>query len=507
MTNTATDNKTLFVIKNVDAKLSVKEVAAHLNLAPEALTLDSHLNFGKTVAYQASVASVDEAMAVFTKHNFTCMGDKEIQMEFRPRLIYNRIPELEIVTKEPVRLKSVYEAFQKCGQVVSVFTNYHGRRQEQLYSVFFTTKNGARNGHRAVGEKHITRIGSQTVKVNGTRNIQPMEPDFWVSPLMLKPLPKAKGNLIGVPSNSPLMTTTSRTTGSKAITPSPLQVVKASFKLSAPPTEMVSFGSRPQDRRRSTSSSVPAKRQHHLSKVDQTNYSSAQEQRAHINLRNFKAVNPSHISHPGELEGQHRYEHRGSQNGTRDDWYSTAFICYESLYNQSSMSDAGSLSMSTLTWGSQLDISTFQLHYGSVFKPNDSNHEIPVASSMTVEMRQYGDKESAAEVLAIRNEGQLPLIARAMKEGANVSSRGKIMSMKALESGHLITSAVINNRQNKGLFIWDMERESEDAKIAVAKLSSDQSGATWIDAKGMDVCSVGKRSFRMVKDAIFENAL
>ena len=31
---------------------------------------------------------------------------------------------------------------------------------------------------------------------------------------------------------------------------------------------------------------------------------------------------------------------------------------------------------------------------------------------MTVEMRQYGDKESAAEVLAIRNDGYLPSTAK-----------------------------------------------------------------------------------------------
>jgi hypothetical protein len=44
--------------------------------------------------------------------------------------------------------------------------------------------------------------------------------------------------------------------------------------------------------------------------------------------------------------------------------------------------------------------------------PNNEDREMQVASSMTVEMRQYGDKESAAEVLAIRNEGRLPLIAK-----------------------------------------------------------------------------------------------
>ncbi|KAG0276868.1 hypothetical protein BGZ95_006911 [Linnemannia exigua] len=215
-----------------------------------------------------------------------------------------------------------------------------------------------------------------------------MEPDFWQPPSKLKkPIPKVKGNLIGVPSNSPSIPTISKATSA----PNPLQAVKASFKIATPPMEVASSSSRPHDRRLSTSSSVPTKRQHHLSKVDQTVYSSAKEQRAHINLRNSKAVNPTHVSHPGELEGRRRYDDRKSQSGTRDDWYNTAFICYETL---------------------------------------------------------------------------------------------------ALESGHLITSATINNLKNKGLFIWDMKGKSEDAKIALVKLSSEQSGAPWIDAKGMDVCSV-----------------
>lgn len=111
-------------------------------------------------------------------------------------------------------------------------------------------------------------------------------------------------------------------------------------------------------------STVPAKRQHYLSKVDNTNYSSAKEQRAHIDLRKNRPIPSFHISHPGNLPGRNYYEDNASQSGTRQDWYSTAFICYESLYNQSSISDEGSLSMSTVAWGSQLDISTFQLHYG-----------------------------------------------------------------------------------------------------------------------------------------------
>ncbi|KAG0373692.1 hypothetical protein BGX24_011354 [Mortierella sp. AD032] len=66
MANTVSDNTTLFLIRNVDAKLSIKEVATHLGLAPEALKLESLVQIGQTVTYQASVESVDEAMTVFT---------------------------------------------------------------------------------------------------------------------------------------------------------------------------------------------------------------------------------------------------------------------------------------------------------------------------------------------------------------------------------------------------------------------------------------------------------
>lgn len=59
-----------------------------------------------------------------------------------------------------------------------------------------------------------------------------------------------------------------------------------------------------------------------------------------------------------------------------------------------------------------IDALLYYIFLGSLFVPNGKREEIPVASSMTVEMRQYGDKESAAEVLAIRNDGYLPSTAK-----------------------------------------------------------------------------------------------
>lgn len=45
---------------------------------------------------------------------------------------------------------------------------------------------------------------------------------------------------------------------------------------------------------------------------------------------------------------------------------------------------------------------------GSTWTPHGERASLPVASCLTVEMRQYGDKDSAAEVLSIRNNDRLP---------------------------------------------------------------------------------------------------
>ncbi|KAG0310904.1 hypothetical protein BGZ97_012244 [Linnemannia gamsii] len=118
MTSTASDNKTLFVVKNVDSKFTKKDVAAHLGVVGDTLSQEQNSS-DQTFAYQASVGSLDEAMTIFTKHNFTMLGDHEIFLEFRPGHIYNRIPELELTTKNKVPPKAFYSAFMRYGQVVS----------------------------------------------------------------------------------------------------------------------------------------------------------------------------------------------------------------------------------------------------------------------------------------------------------------------------------------------------------------------------------------------------
>ncbi|KAG0363435.1 Histone-binding protein rbbp4 [Podila minutissima] len=136
------------------------------------------------------------------------------------------------------------------------------------------------------------------------------------------------------------------------------------------------------------------------------------------------------------------------------DWCNSAFVAYETLYNMSARSAQGKVSISTMAWGSQLDISTFRMHYGSRFNSFEQRSSIPVVSSSIVEMRQYGDKDSAAEVLSIRHNGRVNDNSDAITEGINMTAKGTILSMNL------------------------------EAK--------EQQGNLWMDVKRMDVCSVDR---------------
>ncbi|KAG0225148.1 hypothetical protein BGX31_007758 [Mortierella sp. GBA43] len=103
-------------------------------------------------------------------------------------------------------------------------------------------------------------------------------------------------------------------------------------------------------------------------------------------------------------------------------------------------------------------------------------------------MRQYGDKESAAEVLTIRNNGRLSEASHAMEEGININCLGHILSMKCLESGHLVTSSLSNNEHS--LNVWDMSKGREQAMVPVARLNINPKSKLWFDVAGMDICSV-----------------
>ncbi|KAF9906048.1 hypothetical protein BX616_000822, partial [Lobosporangium transversale] len=132
--------------------------------------------------------------------------------------------------------------------------------------------------------------------------------------------------------------------------------------------------------------------------------------------------------HPGELKVTHVKPDLFS--GSFTSWCESAYISYETLYNLSTASEQGNLAISTLAWSTQLDISTARLHYGSMFWTSKSPNPVPVLSSLTVQMREYGDKESAAQVLAIRHSGQLPESRDTLVEGINVTGKGPIMAMK-----------------------------------------------------------------------------
>ncbi|KAI8601388.1 WD40-repeat-containing domain protein [Dissophora ornata] len=213
-----------------------------------------------------------------------------------------------------------------------------------------------------------------------------------------------------------------------------------------------------------------------------------------------------HTLHPGEIRSKSlpSYLYRTGERtegfeSNRSEWCDTAFLCYETLYSLSSKSPQGLVSISTLAWGSQLDISTFRLHYGSTFTPLGSRRAYPVASCLTVEMRQYGDKDSAAEVLSIRNNGHLTESFDTLAEGMNVTGRGNIMAMKCLESGHLVTSSTTVNGGST-LHVWDMRDNLEQAKIPVALINSEPWPKVWFDARGMDVCSVASVDRSAVTD-------
>ncbi|KAF9398354.1 hypothetical protein BGX21_007891, partial [Mortierella sp. AD011] len=127
----------------------------------------------------------------------------------------------------------------------------------------------------------------------------------------------------------------------------------------------------------------------------------------------------------------------------------------------------------------------------SSFTPSGSERQYPVLSSLTVEMRQYGDKDSAAGVLAIRNNGQLPdSCDSSLTEGINVTTRAPILSMKCLESGHLVASSGSRNTDYT-LQVWDMRDQREKAEVPVAILTRDSPKSKfWFDVQRTDVCSV-----------------
>ncbi|KAI1296384.1 hypothetical protein EDD11_007350 [Mortierella claussenii] len=106
-------------------------------------------------------------------------------------------------------------------------------------------------------------------------------------------------------------------------------------------------------------------------------------------------------------------------------------------------------------------------------------------------MREYGDKDSAAQMLSIRHNGQLTESREALVEDINVQAKGPIMAMKCLESGHVVTSSgSVSAGAPWNLYVWDLRDKVDQAKTPVAR--NPAGTKIWFDAKGTDVCSVDK---------------
>ncbi|KAF9194036.1 hypothetical protein BGZ51_001380 [Haplosporangium sp. Z 767] len=457
------EKRTAFVVENVHRSTTAKDLAKELGLSDEASIVDSTPKYSRysTASFTVKVSSLDVAMAIFRRHNFQLYREHHISMNFVPSEVYNRIPMLEIEAHADTQPVKVYEFFSRRGTVVSV-NKISTSRSWAKFQVYFAEKAAAiRARLELVSDSGIygsrrpaVTIDKHVPVVISYKHIDDSATDFWTPPTETLPQ-KARGNLIGVPTNIMVPNNTA--------TPIVTHVIKP-----------VPGSSRNTWQQNTAVSPLPKKPE---------TARTAALQRANKYFRPI--VPPEHTLHPGETVSRHCSSKLF--NGSHSHWCACAFMCYETFYNTSSKSTQGLVSVSTLAWGAQLDISTFRMHYGSIFSPNDSLKQIPIASCLTVEMRQYGDKDSAAEVLAIRNNGRLSETCNTMVEGVNITVRGKILSMKCIESGHLVTSS--NLSKDSILNIWDMREDNKEA-VNLASLKSSQRGKLWIDAQRMDICSV-----------------
>ncbi|KAF9982647.1 hypothetical protein BGZ75_005902 [Mortierella antarctica] len=396
MASRTADKRTTFEVRNLATSVLAKDLSSFLGLGQEAIVTESGLNrdpTNQTKSLNVSVNTLDEAMAVFRRHNFTKFGDRFIQLAFLPREIYNSIPLLQIrVMNKMIEIKDVYSYFRSYGFVISVFQRSAPRCS--IFDIYYNDLNQARSAAAQVRGQSFKNARSLTGLVPKKPILKNTDfaPVFWTPP----PVPqKTKGSLIGVPTNI--------TVPAKSAMPivQVAHVVKGAAK------------------------DLPGS--HAGPSIQQGIQRTAAEQRLHKGDKSV--VHYEYCLQPGEIIPDH-IDSRFMRK-PRAKWYDSAFISYETLYNLSSQSTQGLVSISTLAWGSQLDISTFRLHY--------------------VEMRQYGDKESAAEVLGIRNTGRLPVSSDALAEGINITARGAIMAMN-----------------------------SETAKVATAKLYANQKGSIWL---------------------------
>ncbi|KAG0318538.1 Histone-binding protein rbbp4 [Dissophora globulifera] len=474
------DNRTSFIVKKVAKDVSSKELATFLGLGPEAIISEMSTVEGMIFRnYRISVNSLDDAMTIFKRHNFTKLRGYCISLELSPAQIYNQIPEIRVELPKTVTQEDVYKVFSDFGTVISARRAdgpYHS-----IFSIFYTTSASVRtlatllSNNLKKKKKVALCVNEYRAKLMSTKNDAQSLPDFWTPPKVPE---KARGNLIDVPTN---ITDPTRAIIQVAhIVPGTLGNTNINNSSAGSSADRGVSNS-------NTGSNAPLPRR---------KLTPSEEQRA-VHIKQT-IVRPSVTAQPGEVPFRplpraiyNSGKWTDREEARRPDWHDNAFMCYETLNSLSSQSPQGLVSISTLAWGSQLDISTFRLHYGSTFVPSRASKSYPVASCLTVEMRQYGDKDSAAEVLAIRNNGCLNESFDTLREGLNITCRGTIMAMKCLESGHLVTSSKTTGG-GCDLYVWDMRDNLDNAKIPVAMLSSNQAPKIRFDACGMDVCSVNE---------------
>ncbi|KAG0348908.1 hypothetical protein BG004_003740 [Podila humilis] len=371
-------------------------------------------------------SSLGHIMSIIAKHNFTVLDGLPIRIELQPMSSYAEMQQLFVELASPVDLKSVYDHFSQFGFVAGVFkreTKGAPTSNCVQYQIYFTTKHSLFNARTAIQRgKQIDNIDIKFVLM---KNAQPHMKDYWVPPVV-------KGNVIAVPTNV-------ASHASARVTKPVTYEETRSLASKAPLSKSAAVAPEPPARLAKTKEDTPA------------------HQRA---IRFQAQVCPESIWQPGEIRPgvSHimRYPDSYSYNSSSSfyrDWCKTAFVTYETFHNISAKISQGKLSISTMTWGSQLDIYTCRLHYGSQFLDSSGEKRIQgMFTSLTVEMRQYGDRESASEVLAIRHNGKIANMTSAISEGVSIYSRN-ILAMNL--------------------------RPSRDVQ-----------GRLWMDCKGMEVCSV-----------------
>ncbi|KAF9215318.1 Histone-binding protein rbbp4 [Podila verticillata] len=421
--------KPWLLAKNIPKKVSAVRLSNVLGLGRDDKFFDrasesSDAELVRDIKISLFEATVPHCMSIIAKHNYTTLEGTVIRIELAPLAKYNDMHEVYVEVGAEVTLKAAFDARQaiiKPGRDARRVVSVQGKRLTGYYIIM---------GADELFYYEQKYIKDHDVKFIWIKNVGPQVPDFWVPPVI-------KGNVIAVPIN--VASAASASVG-RAVTygesrPMPSRVPPSKPTPVVAPLPPKPFNDTPETQRAKHS----------------------QDKSPERNIFQPGQIKPRNLIPPRS------YPQHQSPAKIHADWCNSAFVAYETLYNMSARSDQGKVSISSIAWGSQLDISTFRMHYGSKFTAAiEPKKPVPVVSSSTVEMRQYGDKDSAAEVLSIRHLGKVADHSDAFTEGINMTSKGTILSMKCLESGHLVTST-----EQQGLHVWDMKENTEKGRAPI----------------------------------------